>query len=186
MPALYSTGSLNLEALGWRPSLSDESDVRLRGRQREREKHWLCFFNFRHQSFVGLFLCTCLVTQSCLTLCDPKDYGPPGSSVRGIFQARILEWVAISSSRRSSWLRDQTCISYFSCIGWFLYPWATWEVLGFSLLVQWCNCGHGSLSQDAFLLLPLLVFHFGFPGDDADCHRLSCLTQKREFFWTKL
>ena len=40
-----------------------------------------------------------LVTQSCLTLCEPMDYSPPGSSVHGIFQARILEWVAISFSR---------------------------------------------------------------------------------------
>ena len=38
------------------------------------------------------------VAQSCLTLCDPIDYGPPGSSVHGILQARILEWVAISFS----------------------------------------------------------------------------------------
>ena len=38
-----------------------------------------------------------LVTQSCLTLCDPKDCSPPGSSVHGIFQARILEWVAMPS-----------------------------------------------------------------------------------------
>ena len=43
-----------------------------------------------------------LVTQSCPTLCDPMDYNPPGSSVRGILQAGILEWVAISFSRRSS------------------------------------------------------------------------------------
>ena len=42
------------------------------------------------------------VTQSCLTLCDPMDCSPLGSSVRGISQARILEWVAISSSRGSS------------------------------------------------------------------------------------
>ena len=42
------------------------------------------------------------VTQSCLTLCDPVDCSPPGSSVRGILQARILEWVAISFSRGSS------------------------------------------------------------------------------------
>ena len=151
-----------------------------RVREREREREALRFLNLRHQSFVGLFLCACLVIQSCLTLCDSTDYGPSGSSVRGIFQARILEWVAISSSRRSSWLRDRTCISYF-CIGWFLYPWATWEVLGLSLLVQWCNCGHGSLFQDAFLLLPLLVCHFGFPGDDADCHSLTCLTQNWVF-----
>ena len=41
----------------------------------------------------------CSVAQSCLTLCDPMDCSPPGSSVYGIFQARILEWIAISSSR---------------------------------------------------------------------------------------
>ena len=40
-----------------------------------------------------------LVTQSCLTLCNPMDYSLPGSSVHGIFQARVLEWVAISFSR---------------------------------------------------------------------------------------
>jgi len=43
---------------------------------------------------------------------DPMDYSPPGSSVHGILQARILEWVAISFSRASSWPRDQTCVSY--------------------------------------------------------------------------
>jgi len=44
-------------------------------------------------------LCVCvLVTQSCLTLCDPIDCSPPGSPVRGILQARVLEWVAISLS----------------------------------------------------------------------------------------
>ena len=55
--------------------------------------------------------------QSCHTLCDPMDCSPPGSSVHGILQARILEWVAISFSRRSSQPRDQTCISYVSGIG---------------------------------------------------------------------
>ena len=45
--------------------------------------------------------------QSCLTLCNPMDCSLPGSSVLGIFQARILEWVAISSSRWSSQTRDQ-------------------------------------------------------------------------------
>ena len=43
-----------------------------------------------------------LVAQSCPTLCDPMDCSPPGFSVRGISQARILEWVIISSSRGSS------------------------------------------------------------------------------------
>ena len=53
----------------------------------------------------------CSVTQLCLTLCDP-----PGSFVHGISQAKILEWVAISYSRRSPQSRDQTCVSCISCI----------------------------------------------------------------------
>ena len=44
----------------------------------------------------------CSVTQLCLTLCDPMDCSPPGSSVHGIFQARILEWGAISFSRNAT------------------------------------------------------------------------------------
>ena len=70
----------------------------------------------------------CAQSQSCLTLCDPMDCSLPGSSVHGIFQARILEWVAISHSRGSSPTRDQTCISCVSCIGkQILYHCATWE-----------------------------------------------------------
>ena len=48
----------------------------------------------------------CLVAKLCLTLCDPMDCSPPGSSVHGMSQARILEWVTISSSRGSSHPRD--------------------------------------------------------------------------------
>ena len=55
--------------------------------------------------------CCCLITQSCLTLCNLMDCSPPGSSVHGILQARILERVAISFSRGSSGPRDQTRIS---------------------------------------------------------------------------
>ena len=55
--------------------------------------------------------------QLCLTLCHSTDYSPPDSSVHGIFQARILEWVAISYSRGSSQPRGRTCISFVSCIG---------------------------------------------------------------------
>ena len=47
----------------------------------------------------GVCVCVCGWAQSCLTLCDPMDYSPPGSSVRGISQAGKLEWVAISYSR---------------------------------------------------------------------------------------
>ena len=70
----------------------------------------------------------CSVAQSCLTLCDTMDCSLPGSSVHGVLQARILEWVTISSSRKSSWLRHWTCISCVSCIGrWNLYHCTTWE-----------------------------------------------------------
>ena len=57
-----------------------------------------------------------LVTQSFLTLCNPMDCSPPSSSIHGIFLARILEWVAISSSRGSSRLWDRTRVSGASCI----------------------------------------------------------------------
>ena len=56
---------------------------------------------------------TRLVTKSYPTLCDPLDWSPPGSSVHGIFQARVLEWVAISFCRVSSRSRDQ---NFISCI----------------------------------------------------------------------
>ena len=72
--------------------------------------------------------CSCLVAKLCLTLLWPLNYSLSGSSVHGIFQARIPEWVAISFSRESSQPRDQTCMSCVSCIGrWILYHWTTWE-----------------------------------------------------------
>ena len=70
----------------------------------------------------------CSTTKSCPNLCDPTDCSLLGSSVHGIVQARILEWGAISSSRGSSCLGDQTHISCVSCISrCILYHWATWE-----------------------------------------------------------
>ena len=57
-----------------------------------------------------------------LSRCDPMDCSPPGTSVCGILQARILEWVAMPSSRRSSRPRDRTHVSLVSCISrWVLY-----------------------------------------------------------------
>ena len=74
------------------------------------------------------FICVCVgsVPQLCPTLCDPVDCRLPGSSVHEIFQARILEWVAISYSSGSSRSRDRTHISCLSCIR-ILYHWATRE-----------------------------------------------------------
>ena len=66
-----------------------------------------------------------LVAQSCLTLCNPMDYSPPGSSVLGLLQARLLEWAAMPSSRGSSQSRDR---SQVSCIAGRLFTiWATRE-----------------------------------------------------------
>ena len=66
--------------------------------------------------------CVCVAQQ----LCDAMDCSPPGSSVQGILQARVLQWVAISFSKGSSRLRDQT---HVSCIaGGFFTVWATREV----------------------------------------------------------
>ena len=67
-----------------------------------------------------------LVAQSCPTVCDPVDYSLPGSSVLGIFQARIPEWVAIPFSRGSSQPRDRTQVSCMA--GQFFPVWATREV----------------------------------------------------------
>ena len=68
-------------------------------------------------SWVESGVCVSVCAQSCPTLCDPMDCSPSGSSVHGVFQETILEWVAISSSRGSSRPKDWTCISLASCIG---------------------------------------------------------------------
>ena len=67
------------------------------------------------------------VTQSCLTLCDPMYCSLPGFSVHGIFQGRILEWVAVPFSRGSSWHRDRTQVSHV--VGRRFTLWATREAL---------------------------------------------------------
>ena len=72
-----------------------------------------------------MLYCCCLVTNLCPTLCN---YSLPGSSVHGILQTKILEWLAISSSRGSSRPRDRTWVSCVSCIGQRTsYHWATRE-----------------------------------------------------------
>ena len=76
------------------------------------------------------FLClVVLVAQSCLTLCNLMDYSPPGSFVHEIFQARILECVAISFSRGSSLPRDQTWLSIIA--GKLFTIWVTREAYMF-------------------------------------------------------
>ena len=70
-------------------------------------------------------MCVCLVAQSCPTLWNTMDWNPPGSSVQGILQARILEWVAIPSSRGSFQSRDRTQVSHI--VGRLFTVWATKE-----------------------------------------------------------
>ena len=66
--------------------------------------------------------------RSCPTLCNPMNHSLPGSSVHGILQTRILEWVVISFSRDSH-PRDRTLISYISCMsGWFFITSTRWEL----------------------------------------------------------
>ena len=65
----------------------------------------------QNESPMCVCMCVC-VAQLYLALCDPMDCSPPGSFVHGILQARVLEWVGIPSSRRSSQLRDRTWVSY--------------------------------------------------------------------------
>ena len=71
---------------------------------------WPCVQKDRENRIGGKTSC-CLVAKSCVTLW-PHGLSPPGSSVHGILQARLLEAAAISPSRGSSWPRDGTCISY--------------------------------------------------------------------------
>ena len=73
----------------------------------------------------GMLKVKMLVTQSCPTLCNPIDCNLPGSSIHGILQANILEWIVIPFSRGSSWPKDQTQVS---CIaGRFFTIWASRE-----------------------------------------------------------
>ena len=79
--------------------------------QRMVPKKRLTFQKRSESLYLGL-----LVTQLCLILCDPMNGSPPGSSVHRISQARILEWIAISSSRESSRPRDWTHVSWISAL----------------------------------------------------------------------
>ena len=84
--------------------------------------HWIYVMNFPYSDSklinnffdnnIG-FLYSCLLAKLCL-FCDAMDHSPPGFSVHGISQARILEWVGISFSRDSSWPKDWTQVSYIA------------------------------------------------------------------------
>ena len=103
-------------------SAADRSILGCQPGRRERTRCW-----GERLSNKTIHILCCLAAKSCLTLCNPVDSSLPGSSVYGISQVRILEWVAISSSRGSSWPRYRTCVS---CTGrQFLQHWVTREAL---------------------------------------------------------
>ena len=105
----------------------------------------LFFHSCLHHCFSRVCVWVCvLVAQSCLTLCDPMNCTLPVSSVHGIFQARILEWVIMPFSRGSSPSRDQTWVS---CVAGRLFTvWATREtyVLALVLYLNIFNVHHQS------------------------------------------
>ena len=114
------------------------------------------------------------VTQLCPTLCDPVDCSPPGSSIYGILQARILEWVAISFSRGSSQPRDQTQVSRIA--GRRFNLWATrisplilWYItlIDLQMLNHPCTSGINPTWICCTIILmycwiSLLIFYWGF------------------------
>ena len=95
------------------------------------------------------------VCLSCPTLVTPMDRSPPGSWDHGIFQARILEWAAISYSRGSSQPRDRTHVSCLSCTGWWiLYHCTAWEASVGSLPLFFGSCflNHKAVRQVSIIL----------------------------------
>ena len=94
------------------------SPQRYRGMAFYHERDVMFIMRVYNDEYLNLCVCVYIFAHalSCLTLCYPMDSSPLGSSVQGIFKVRILEWVAISYSRGSSRLRDQTHVSYISCV----------------------------------------------------------------------
>ena len=120
------------------------------------------------------------VTQSCPTLCDPVDCSLPGSPVHGIFQARELEWVAVSFSRGSSRPRDWTRVSRFVGRRFTIWAWQVYKTsvlfsacCSFSVVFAWFihvdMCG----SSWSLSLLKLLLF------EDLTMHLLSPVNRRR-------
>ena len=121
-----------------------------------------------------------LVAQTCLTLFYPLDHSLPGSSVHGILQARILEWVAISFSRGSSWPKDQTWVhrkiskvkvmSFFK-LSWvvdthvFMIPIYTYMLFCISFFFFFFN----------FILFNFIILYWFCHISKWICHRYTCV-----------
>ena len=106
-------------------SLPQWSMQRNRGKEENGKEQRSLQENQRYQGNISCKVKWSEVSQSCPTLCDAVDCTPPDSSVHGILQARILEWVTFSFSRGSSRLKDRNQVSRFGCRHFNL--WATRE-----------------------------------------------------------
>ena len=103
--------------------------------ERMSRNHFLCIVAYWAHPSKEVHACTKSL-QLCLTLCNPMDCSRPGSSVHGIVQARILEWVAMAFTRGSSWPRDWTCISKSVALtGGFFTTSVPWEA---QIVAQLC------------------------------------------------
>ena len=127
----------------------------------ERDAHYFMVFSPyrypRHNLRNMKNMCVCMYAKSlwlCLTLWDPMDCSPPGSSVHGILQARILEWVANPFPRGSSQPRDWTCISWSSSIAGGFF---TIEPLGKPNLKNIVKCNRILIDLSIWFCLPLWV-----------------------------
>ena len=108
---------------------------------------------------------------------------PPGSSIHGIFQARIVDWVAVSSSRGLSWLRDRTCVFCVSCIAGSF----------FSAESQEQEVRLGSSCKSLFILLVALSLIYlaalslcrGMQNLESLTHRLSSCRVQAQLLWGK-
>ena len=142
----------------------------------------------------------CSVTQTCLTLLDPMDCSLPGSSVDGIFPAKILDQVAISYSRVFSRPKDQTIhVSCVSCIGrGILYHWATWEAHPMPIdlpylyflndwvinpLCEWVIINHiQSLKSNLFVLFSFYKQSFSEYPSVSGVHSSECMLESPFLF----
>ena len=110
-----------------------------------------------------MYVCACSVTQSCPALCYPMDCRLPGSSVHRIFQARILEWVAISSSRGYSQPRDQFQVF---CISSQLVK----NLPAMKVTLLWFLVGKLPCRRDKLPTSVLLGFPHGSDGKESSCN----------------
>ena len=153
-------------------------------------EHWGSFIlwpmiSFRYMprsGIAGSLKVEVLVAQSCPTLCDPMECSPPGFSVHGILQVRVLEWITIPFSRGSSWPRNWTWVSHIA--DRFFTFWATRELR---------NIGVGSLSllQGIFLtqesnwgLLHYrqILYQLSYQGSPQYCC-LCCISVFQIYWW---